>query len=385
MNETLRQQIIDEQYVAYQKGTRSWLGLIPLILFGLAFPFVAATDWGARHLGFSPLIYGVSIGIFVLGIAVATWGHHTYGSLSKKAQFLDTLETFGSAQTCILLVLGPGTVLNVGWVFMAIFGLIAVPVTLKTRAPLTIYLASLVVVILVFWVRDGWINALGAGVIALASVIPMHPLLGYQRQSLDTEISRRELLKELADAQVELERQRISRGLHDGLSGQLTATLWFVRSARSTMPAEVAENLDHNLQRCLVELRSAVWNVDDAPVELGAVASRISRIPELLMDERVIVQCDVADPHQTIDARKASLLLASSLELTFNALREKASGVHIWLQDESTLIIQDDGPGLPSSLPEGGGIRSLQTRLENIGGKLGIDSQPGKTILTVIV
>jgi signal transduction histidine kinase len=385
MNETLRQQIIEEQYVAYQKGTRSWLGLIPLILFGFAFPFVAATDWGARHLGFSPLIYVVSIGIFVLGVVVATWGHHTYGSLSKRAQLLDTLETFGSAQTCILLVLGPGTVLHVGWVFMAIFGLIAIPVTPKTRAPLTIYLASLVVVILVFWVRDGWINALGAGVIALASVIPMHPLLGYQRQSLDTEISRRELLKELADAQVELERQRISRGLHDGLSGQLTATLWFVRSAKSKMPAEVAENLDHNLQRCLVELRSAVWNVDDAPVELGAVASRISRIPELLMDERVIVQCDVADPHQTIDARKASLLLASSLELTFNALREKTSGVHIWLQDESTLIIQDDGPGLPSSLPEGGGIRSLQTRLENIGGKLGIDSKSGKTTMTVIV
>lgn len=181
-----------------------------------------------------------------------------------------------------------------------------------------------------------------------------------------------------ADSTRTAERLRIARELHDALGHHLTALNLQLELARNIAggqtkgPVEQAHALSKEL---LLELRSVVSAMrEEAPLDLsGALRTLIAGIPQ----PRVQLDCanDLA-----VDAGLAHTVFRCVQEALTNAVRHSgAENVFLSIEtngDAVALTVRDDGRGA-AELRLGHGLSGLRERIEGLGGKIEIETQPG--------
>lgn len=191
-----------------------------------------------------------------------------------------------------------------------------------------------------------------------------------------------------------LERQRLTRDLHDGLGGHLVGVL---RMAQ--LPAVSKEDVASQLRMAVDQLKitvDAMQETDgDIPSLLGAVRYRLTRrmnAADISMRWDV-EQLHVIDNWGVRQSYELQMILfeiftnmtvhSSANQATLSARRRQSAG-----EDYIEIQITDNGKGFDSTSVEsrrGRGIANMQARAASLGAVLSILSRPGETRTTILL
>jgi signal transduction histidine kinase len=220
---------------------------------------------------------------------------------------------------------------------------------------------------------------------------------------------RRRAALELAESQrregerAALERQRIARDLHDSVSQSLFSTTLHVRTAQRALEQEqldttgpVGEELREigQLTRgALAEMRALILELrPGALAEEGLVAALAKQAAALSAREGVVIEVDGPAADLPLGPEVEAQLYRLGQEALANVVkhaRASKATVRIAADDDTvTVEVADDGRGFdPATVgPEHFGLRSMQGRVADLGGRLEITSAPGRgTVLRVQV
>lgn len=184
----------------------------------------------------------------------------------------------------------------------------------------------------------------------------------------------------LADSARVNERTRISRELHDLLGHHLTALSLNLEVAGHLSEGRVREHVQqaHALARLLLtDVREAVSQLrEGGAIDLAAALRPLAEnVPSLEID------MDIEEPLTVDDPERAHVLLRCTQEAITNAVRHSGAN-HLWLTarregDRVLLRVRDDGHGSDKLIP-GNGLRGLEERLRQYGGRLEVDTRHGQ-------
>jgi len=216
---------------------------------------------------------------------------------------------------------------------------------------------------------------------------------------------RHRLLEELRDTRAELaaaerqagalgERERLSREIHDALAQGFTSIVMLLEAAEeSLIPGEsaargqIAQAL-RTARESLGEARRLVRALapeplvrESLPGALELLAGRLAQ--EVGIDARTVI---TGRPRPLPPAHEAALLRVAQEALANVRRHARASRATLtlsYLSEVTVLDVQDDGVGFSEERPPGGlgggfGIRNMRGRLEELGGKLTVESAPGE-------
>ena len=195
------------------------------------------------------------------------------------------------------------------------------------------------------------------------------------------------------------ERHRLERDLHDSLSQKLyslvlltEAALAGLKAEPADMPIQILSRIGETARKILKEMRLFLFELQPVNLERGGIVSLLHQRLEAVEGRTDIEAKFVVDEDVSISKQKQLALYFIAQEALNNVLRHSnAKSVSIRLQKIKNYIlleITDDGCGFNPKLINGGGkgLRNIQERAMQVGGKLDIQSAPGDgTTITVTI
>ncbi|MES2317140.1 MAG: sensor histidine kinase [Pseudomonadota bacterium] len=195
----------------------------------------------------------------------------------------------------------------------------------------------------------------------------------------------------------ETERQRIGRDIHDDLGQNLLtlkidlSLLHVSTTGAHPMITQKVASMMGNLDLTIRSLRAVINDLRPLALETGlrhaiewqlGEMTRTHGIRHILLAEPAVFDCPG-------DKERDAMLFRILQESLCNVVRHAhATEVTVELQrcgSVLTMMIQDNGVGMPAQLPEhGGGLAGIRERVAAIGGRFNIDSPAaGGTLLTL--
>jgi signal transduction histidine kinase len=177
-------------------------------------------------------------------------------------------------------------------------------------------------------------------------------------------------------------RRRIERDLHDGAQQRLVALGLELRAAESDVPAELQPlkeriaGLVANVVGVSAEVQEISRGLHPAVLSRGGLAAALKTLARRCA---VPVDLDVHVDQRLPDPVEVGAYYVVAEALTNAAKHARASGVEVCAQATNTLlrlVIRDDGVG-GAARGNGSGLTGLVDRVEALGGKMTIQSQPG--------
>jgi PAS domain S-box-containing protein len=184
-----------------------------------------------------------------------------------------------------------------------------------------------------------------------------------------------------------VERERMTREMHDGLGAQLVSTIAMLERGQSN-PGEVAEAL----RRALDEMRILIDSLDPSTTDLSTSLGKLrARLEPLLRRNGMELRWQIEDFPGLDDYspdRSLHFLRIIQEAVTNAMVHAKASVVCVDIRavdaggDVMSLEIRDNGRGFrPHAVAYGRGNRSMKSRTEALGGELRIDGlDPGTRV-----
>jgi signal transduction histidine kinase len=185
------------------------------------------------------------------------------------------------------------------------------------------------------------------------------------------------------------DRQRLERDLHDGVQNELVALivkLALAQECPETPPglAQTLAQLEAHAQAALDSIRNIARGI--CPPQLADFGLR-----EALRAQAVRVATRVSlvgtAPRSAEPAEEAVYFSCS--EAIQNAAKHAGRSAHVTLRldhDDETLRVRiaDDGRGFDTArTPEGAGLQNMRDRIEGLGGRFHVASQPGLGTVTI--
>jgi signal transduction histidine kinase len=214
------------------------------------------------------------------------------------------------------------------------------------------------------------------------------------RATEHAEAGLRRLSRKLVKAQ-EDERRAIARELHDEVGQTITALRVELANAEK-LRSGPDEAFRHHLEEAKELAARTLRTVRDLATGLRpSVLDDLGVAPALEWQARqhtrrtgtpVEVSIDQLPEHLP-EGHRTCLYRVVQEALTNCARHAEARQIHVALHAEVErllLTVEDDGRGFPSPPPGGLGLIGIEERVRELGGTLGIDSQPGKgTVLKI--
>ena len=175
------------------------------------------------------------------------------------------------------------------------------------------------------------------------------------------------------------ERRRLERNLHDGAQQRLLAVALELRAAEVSRDPErqsaAIESAVSELQIAVRELRQLANGLQPPALAGGGLAPALeelaSRTPTLIVTEacreRLAPELEEAAWFIACEAVANAVKHAEASSVTLSAVRNNGS---------LFVAIADDGAGTAN--PNGRGLRGIADRAEALGGKLTVESSPGR-------
>jgi signal transduction histidine kinase len=230
-------------------------------------------------------------------------------------------------------------------------------------------------------------------------------LVRYVAAIVNQSRERHRLLEELRDTRAELaaaerqagalgERERLSREIHDALAQGFTSIVMLLEAAEESLsPGESAARRQiaqaiQTARESLSEARRLVRALapeplvrESLPGALELLTGRLAQ--EAGIDARTVI---TGRPRPLPTAHEIALLRVAQEALANVRRHARASRATLtlsYLPVVTVLDVQDDGVGLADRQPPGGvgggfGIPNMRRRLEELGGKLTVESAPGE-------
>lgn len=208
-------------------------------------------------------------------------------------------------------------------------------------------------------------------------------------EEAQTEIEERERAEEAMREIREAERNRMARELHDGVLQDLT---YVAAAIEITKVKAEGTGLEGELEREMGDIRRAVGDLREAIYDLRAYSHQGQSARELL--ESLVELNRRRAPETTLEfsvdedfftglsEREEMELLRVVQEALTNTRRHSgADNVRVDLRvraDELIAEVSDDGKGFDTEAPPGIGLRSIRERVRALGGRLEVESEPGR-------
>jgi signal transduction histidine kinase len=190
-----------------------------------------------------------------------------------------------------------------------------------------------------------------------------------------------ELLRQLEESRMriartaDLERSRIERDLHDGAQQRLIGLRIRLSIAEELEdPSSALPELGTEVELALEELRSLAHGVYPSLLSDRGLGDALRALATELP---LPVHLAVADIERKAPEVETAVYFACR-EAAQNALKHGSHELWITLTEQG-FEVRDDGPGFaPPTGAFNGGLRNMRDRIEAIGGRLTIDSAPGR-------
>ena len=189
----------------------------------------------------------------------------------------------------------------------------------------------------------------------------------------------------------EAERQRIGRDIHDDLGQHLLALkidlslLHVSTTGAHPLITEKVAGMVAGLDQTIDSLRAVINDLRPAALHAGLRAAIAAQLAELTRMHGIghSLHCDQAAFDAAPDREREAMLFRIVQESLANVARHAhASAVEVDLQRCGAILslsIRDNGVGMPPEPPgHGKGLDGIRERAAAIGGRLAIDSAPGK-------
>jgi signal transduction histidine kinase len=190
----------------------------------------------------------------------------------------------------------------------------------------------------------------------------------------------------------EFERMRISREMHDEIGSGLTSMLFLSHTLQTSQnenqvnqTAERIGKLSNDLSNQMNEI---IWSMNQEYNTLQDLISYIrQQISELIENANFDYQFNFPEiiPEIVLTGLQRRSLYLVIKESVNNALKYSGGSkiiISCKIDDEITFTIKDNGKGIPASEIKqfGNGLRNMQQRMKEIGGKFIIQSKEGTAV-----
>ena len=190
-----------------------------------------------------------------------------------------------------------------------------------------------------------------------------------------------EMSRQLLYAQDD-ERRRVARELHDGLIQSLAAIKLRAVTARGDPDVGSDPAMMEMVDRAIDETRTLAYSLRPPLLDdLGLVPSlrRLGETIEAQTDLSVTIEEDLPS---RVDVAIESLLFhvaQQGLQNVVNHARAKNVSIELSCSDGwIRLAVADDGIGFRAGEPQGLGLRGIRERVEVCGGRMSIETSPGR-------
>ena len=217
-----------------------------------------------------------------------------------------------------------------------------------------------------------------------------------QRKKIENELeeTKRRHLTFIYD-EIEKERSRLARELHDGLAQSLVALqmqLQKVSSCKDKENEKILDTVIHNLDGTIEEVRNISNDLIPAVLNEFGLSNALKKLcADLDSISDINISYEGSVLSKAHDVRTISYLYRIAQEALHNVIKHSHSqNASVRLSEEGEhvrMIIEDDGNGFnPSINRHGNGIRNMMERITILNGELRIDSQEGKgTKIEIVV
>ncbi|QZA05969.1 GAF domain-containing protein [Mycolicibacter heraklionensis] len=180
------------------------------------------------------------------------------------------------------------------------------------------------------------------------------------------------------------DRERIAHDLHDHVIQQLFAAgLDLQATLALTHSPEVAARLDgtiDDLQSVIAEIRTTIFRLKSRSALEGGVRRRMQDIVARLTQNRdIVTTVQVDGPMTIIGAELAEQAEAVLMEAVSNVCRHSGATevtVEITVADVLSIVVTDNGRGIPAGNRRRSGLDNMVARAELVGGTCEITSPP---------
>ncbi len=186
------------------------------------------------------------------------------------------------------------------------------------------------------------------------------------------------------------DRERIAHDLHDQVIQRVFAVGLDLQGviARTRDP-EMAQRLSRSideLQAVITEIRSTIFNLQHSVDSTGGLAARIHNVFEQLTINRdIAARLNLSGPLSIVASELAANAEAVVTEALSNAVRHSGASeitVSVAVGDDLTIMVTDNGKGIPADNRRSSGLRNLARRAESVGGIFTLsDAESGGTKL----
>lgn len=181
------------------------------------------------------------------------------------------------------------------------------------------------------------------------------------------------------------DRERIAHDLHDHVIQQLFAAGLDLQATITRVHSpEVVARLDRtvdDLQNVIGEIRSTIFRLKSRSALDGGFRQRMQQIIGRLTENRdIVTTVQVDGPMMIIDDDLADHAEAVIMEAVSNACRHSGASrltVEISAADALSIIVTDNGHGIPAGNQRRSGLANLLDRAQQVGGSCQITSPPG--------
>jgi PAS domain S-box-containing protein len=207
------------------------------------------------------------------------------------------------------------------------------------------------------------------------------------------------LSRQSSQAAVVAERNRMARDIHDTLAQGFTGVIVQLEAAADARSKGLGQEADEHLARAgelaresLREARRSVHALRPQTLEEKNLCEALEQlIGKLTLGTTIRAELSVEGPPRALPPAWEENLLRIGQEALTNALRHsRASHIAVQLSfapEELRLGLRDDGQGFdPLRKHEGFGLQGIAERVEEMGGRLTIESAPGEgTQIRIVV
>jgi signal transduction histidine kinase len=184
----------------------------------------------------------------------------------------------------------------------------------------------------------------------------------------------------------EIERQRVSRELHDGLGQMLVAMkIKFENSVNMDQPVrmETLLSLREDFTRIIEEVRKVSYDLSPAGFkEFGLDQAMKLLCSELSRHGGIEIEYAAFGKFEKVTLKQRNYLFRIAQEGLNNAIRHSNAGkIHVQLTETSgnlILMLEDNGSGFVPGTRPGNGLYNMKERARLLGGTFDLETTPGE-------